>query len=505
MTTDVILPALGMAQDSGTIVRWLKAEGAQVTKGEPVAEIETDKATVEIEAPASGVLAAITAAAGATVPTGQVIARIEALDEMASASLDDGTREGRHYISDLKQASRNVVAPLAGAITGPSPAGAPASPLASRIAAEHQLDLSLVQASGRRIQKADVMTYLQGQGNQVAQAQPGQPAQQAAGDHHARLLPASPKARRLALASGANLAAIKGSGPGGAVLVADVLALQPATSTAPPVPPALPQAIPAVAAEEAASLVGGDGAAGVSGGTGHSSELAVAATWRVMAERTTQSWTGTPHFYLVREVNASRLVAWREQVRERQQRAGHGEHGEHGETNITYTDLLVKIVAAALRSHPRVNASWHDGKLSLFDDVHVGLAVAVDQGLVVPVIHHADRLTLREVAARRQEAVALAQAGKLRPADLQGGTFTISNLGMYGVDAFNAIINQPQAAILAVGRIAERVVPLHGQPSVQPVLILTLSCDHRAIDGARGAQFLSTVAELVEEPLGLLD
>ncbi|HEV2580609.1 MAG TPA: 2-oxo acid dehydrogenase subunit E2, partial [Ktedonobacteraceae bacterium] len=177
---------------------------------------------------------------------------------------------------------------------------------------------------------------------------------------------------------------------------------------------------------------------------------------------------------------------------------------EAGGAKITYTDLLVKVVAAALRSHPRANVSWQNGGIIQHNEVHVGLAVAIDQGLVAPVIHHADRLSLRAIAARRQEMVALAQAGKLRPADLQGGTFTISNLGMYGVDAFNAIINQPQAAILAVGRIAERVVALHGQPSVQPVMVLTLSCDHRAIDGARGAQFLSTLAELVEEPLGLL-
>ena len=137
--------------------------------------------------------------------------------------------------------------------------------------------------------------------------------------------------------------------------------------------------------------------------------------------------------------------------------------------------------------------------------MHVGLAVAVEEGLVVPVIHEADKLSLGEIARQRMELVAKAQAGKLRPQDISGGTFTISNLGMYNVDAFNAIINQPQAAILAAGRIAERVVPVNGQPAVQPMMVLTLSCDHRAVDGARGAQFLDTVATLIEEPLGLLD
>ncbi len=223
-----------------------------------------------------------------------------------------------------------------------------------------------------------------------------------------------------------------------------------------------------------------------------SNELTLSNTWRIMAERTTESWTNIPHFYLVREVNASRLVSWREQVLKR------------GLEKVTYTDLLVKIVAGALRMHPRVNAAWDKGKIVLKQEVHVGLAVAVEEGLVVPVIHRADMLGLGEIARQRMELVAKAQTGKLRPVDINDGTFTISNLGMYNVDAFNAIINAPQAAILAVGRIAERVVPIHGQPGIQPMIVLTLSCDHRVIDGARGAQFLDTVASYIEEPLGLL-
>src|SRR5438067_10139465 len=154
--------------------------------------------------------------------------------------------------------------------------------------------------------------------------------------------------------------------------------------------------------------------------------------------------------------------------------------------------------------HSRLNASWNESTLILNEEVHIGMAVAVEEGLVVPVIHQADKLSLSEIARRREELVAKAQTGKLRPQDISGGTFTISNLGMYGVDAFNAIINPPQVAILAVGRIAERVVPVSGQPAVQPMMVLMLSCDHRAVDGARGAQFLDTVETLVEEPLGLL-
>ena len=164
----------------------------------------------------------------------------------------------------------------------------------------------------------------------------------------------------------------------------------------------------------------------------------------------------------------------------------------------------MKLVAAAIAQHPAVNGSWKDGAIVRNAEIKIGLAVAIDDGLVVPVIQRADTLGLAEIAARREDLVSRAQAGKLRPADIQGGGFTISNLGMFGVDAFNAIVNPPQAAILAVGRIADRVVALNRQPAVQPTMVLTLSCDHRALDGARGAQFLGALAELIEEPLALL-
>ena len=446
MATDVILPALGMSQDTGKIVRWLKSEGEQVVKGEPLVEIETDKATVEIEAPANGVLARVSAAAGEDIPVGQVIAAILAPEEVGNKT------------------------------------GAGASPLASRIAAEHKVDLNQVQSSGRRIQKADVLTYLQNREN--ADANVGTrfiasvtPASVPTASATARLTRASPKARRLAFEQGKDLAAIKGTGPQGAVLAADVLATA-AQATARP-------------AELAGVVAAAEMPVAMANGAGEN-DLAVSNIWRIMAERTTQGWTSVPHFYLVREVNVSRLISWREQVLKR------------SAEKITYTDLLVKIVAAALRMHPRVNASWHEGRIILKQAVNVGLAVAVEEGLVVPVIQQTDTLGLGEIARRRVELVAKAQAGKLRPQDISDGTFTISNLGMYNVDAFNAIINQPQAAILAVGRIAERVVPVNGQPAVQPMMVLTLSCDHRAVDGARGAQFLDTVATLVEEPLGLL-
>jgi pyruvate dehydrogenase E2 component (dihydrolipoamide acetyltransferase) len=461
MATDVILPALGMSQDSGKIVRWLKGEGEQVARGEPLVEIETDKATVEIEAPATGSLARIAAAAGAEVPVGQVIATILAQGEAATSVPQTAqVDKGRLAIEESAQPGGEA-APALSRLDGRGPQTisarqtvVPASLLASRIAADRGIDLSQVKASGQRVQKADVLAYLQN-------------AAQAASEG-SRLLAASPKARRLARELGRDLAAIRGTGPQGAVLAADVLALS------------LPEQ--AVPARESGPSSGGVQDAGVS------------TIWRIMAERTMQSWTTAPHFYLTREVDASRLIAWRTHLVTNQ-----------GVTDVTYTDLLVKILATALRLHPHLNATWSEGRLSLLGEINIGLAVAVEEGLVVPVIHRADTLVPSELARRRKELVARARAGKLRPQDISGGTFTISNLGMYGVDAFNAIINEPQAAILAVGRIAERVVALKGQPTVLPTLVLTLSCDHRAVDGARGAQFLTTVAGLIEEPLNLLE
>lgn len=367
MATNIIMPALGMAQETGKVLRWLKAEGEAVKQGEPLLEIETDKANVELEAPASGVLAAVAAAAGDTVPVGQVIGLILAAGE----------------------APGHAAAPKA--VRPPD--------------------------SGR--------------------------------------IAASPKARRLARERGVDLATVAGSiptgsGPGGAILAADLQAAQS---------PAAP----------------------------------MSATWRLMAERTAQSWTTVPHFFLFREVDAGRLVAWR------------AHHEQRASVEVTYSDLLVKLTAAALQKHPRVNARWENGAVIFNSAINIGLAVAIDDGLVVTVIHGADGLSVDDIAARRADLVTRARAGKLRPDDLRGGTFTISNLGMHAVDGFVAIVNTPQAAILAVGRIVQRVVPVGGAPAIRPILALSLSCDHRIVDGARGAQFLETLATLIEDPLGVLE
>jgi pyruvate dehydrogenase E2 component (dihydrolipoamide acetyltransferase) len=367
MPAEVIMPALGMAQETGKILRWLRGEGDVLVKGEPLLEVETDKVTVEIEAPAAGMLTRVSAAEGAEVPVGTVIAFLVAEGESIE------------------------------------PAPRPAAAREPRVAQ-------------RRL--------------------------------------ASPKARRLARSSGIALEALVGTGPSGAVVAADVEAAR---------------------ASAAADSV------------------QVGNVWRVMADRVTRSWQEVPHFVLGRDVDASRLASWRASARRK----------ARSET-ITHTDLLVKLCAEALRRHPRVNAIWNAGSITLAGAINVGVAVATDDGLLVPVVHDADKLALAAISARRREVVERARTGRLQPDDLQGGTFTISNLGMYGVDYFQAIVNAPQAAILAVGRIREQPAAVNGELVIRPTLTLAVSFDHRVVDGARGAQFLETLADLIEEPAGLV-
>jgi len=389
VAADVIMPALGMAQDTGLVLRWLRSEGDQVSAGETLVEVETDKATVELESPIDGTLASVQAAEGDQVPVGQVIAVVLA--------------EGEQAASPSPARSEPEAAPA------PAPVAEVRAPVAA-------------VGIARRTRLA------------------------------------SPKARRIASDLAIAIDQIEGSGPGGAVVAADVERLHPSPRPAD------------VLAPPARSGV-----------------------WRIMAEHTTRSWQEIPHFFLHRQLDASALERWRAVAAE-----------APGAGRVSHTDLLVRIAAEALRRHPNVNATWRDGEACPEPRINVGIAVATEQALVVPVLHDAGEMPLADVTARRQELVAAAREGRLRPADIEGGTFTISNLGMYGVDSFEAIVNSPQAAILAVGRIADRVVAVHGAAVVRPTVQITVSFDHRMVDGARGAEFLRSLSQLIEEPIGLL-
>jgi pyruvate dehydrogenase E2 component (dihydrolipoamide acetyltransferase) len=373
------MPALGMAQDTGKLVRWLKREGDQVAKGEPLMEVETDKATVEVESPGTGTLSAITAAEGDDVAVGHPIALILAPGESPPPRPRGGGPQARW-----------------GELSEDSP--------------PHRVGRSARSAGWGETSSA------------LPVAATGRP-------------PASPKARRLAEERGVDISLLAGTGPDGAVVEEDVL-----------------QASGTAAASAEPTL------------------------WRAMAENVTRSWRDAPHFFVMREVDASNLVAER----------------ARGPVEATYTDLIVHAVAAALTRHPRMNGSA--------SDINIGLAVAVPDGLLVPVIHGADRLTINELVARRKELLDRIRLGKLRAADLSGGTFTLSNLGMYGVDAFTAILTDGQAGILAVGRITNRVVAVQGAPAVRPTMVMSLSCDHRRVDGARAAEFIQSLVALLEVP-----
>ena len=388
MATEVIMPALSPAQKTGILIEWFKEEGDLIEKGEPLMEVETDKANVEVEATTTGILANITVNLGDEIPVGKVIALILADGESVPES-------NKEYSSTELKVSEEDTAQLQTTISNP-------------------LDPSA--------------------------------------DLPSKKIVASPKVRQYAKKEGIDLSFIKGSGPNGVILMEDVLVNQSSTET-----------------EE--------------------NDIPTSKGWRLMADRLTESWSSAPHFNLVRHLDVSNLVTYKKQVQEK------------NSNRLTYTDLLIKLVSITLKEHPRINASWIDNKIVKNSEINVGLAVDFDGGLIVPVIHKTDELSLGEITNRRKDLIARTQAGKLRSGDLDRGTFTISNLGMFDVDSFNAIINPPQAAILAVGRIVDKVVPVDGLPEVRPILTLNLSFDHRVVDGVRGAEFLKTLSNLIENPL----
>ena len=399
MAFSVVMPALEMAQETGKLLAWRKKEGDRVAKGEPLLEIETDKAVVEVEAPADGVLAGIKASEGADIPVGQTIAWIVAPGEQPPAESETS-----------------------------APAARAASPRQAEVSRPASISARAPSSASAKI---------------------------------------SPKARRLAKELGVDIASVNGSGPGGEILASDVQA-----ATAQALTSAEPPSADAGALEIPTSF------------------------GRIMAERTTQSWTTVPHFFVTREIDASALNQHRENLADELERAG--------KVRISHTDLLVALVSRVLLKHPRLNASWNVEGIRLHPHVHMGIAIAVNDGVVAAVIRNAHTRSLADIAVQKHDLAERARAGKLRPGDIADATFTISNLGMYKVDQFSAIITPPQAAVLAVGGIADKVVAIEGKPAVRPMMALTVSCDHRVADGARAAMFLNDLAEAAQDPAKVL-
>jgi pyruvate dehydrogenase E2 component (dihydrolipoamide acetyltransferase) len=390
LATEVIMPALGMAQEKGTLVNWLKAEGDTVTKGEPLMEVETDKAAVEIEAPASGVLANVTALAGDEIPVGQRIAVIllpgEALPKKSQAEAAPSLTK-----SQPKEAAKG--------------GGVKTAPTLGRIAA-------------------------------------------------------SPAARRIAKERGVDLASLKGTGAEGSVIAEDVLGAGGAQTPVPTGPPKLKETIQLTAMR------------------------------RIVSERMSKSKQTAAHFYVAVDVDMTEVNRRRTEWKEK------------GEKLIpSINDFILYAAARALRDFPTLNAAFTDQGIQIFSDINIGMAVALEEGLVVPVIRQADRLSLQEMTKQSRELAEKAQKKKLFPLDYEGGTFTVSNLGMLGVDSFVAIINPPQCAILAVGQVTPRVVARDQSIAIRPMMTMTLSADHRIIDGAIAARFLRLAKEQLENPV----
>jgi pyruvate dehydrogenase E2 component (dihydrolipoyllysine-residue acetyltransferase) len=393
MPTNVIMPALGVAQQTGTLLKWLKTEGQSVTKGEPLMEIETDKATVEIEAPTSGMLTQVIAQAGDEVPVGQRIAMILEPGESLPAATKSATPKR---------------------VATPAKKSAPAANLTPT-------PVSTVPSGGRLL--------------------------------------ASPAAKRIAREHEIEIAALSGSGPDGSILAEDVLRAASGK---------VPQPTAATAGQKTVPLT---------------------PMRRIVGERMTQSKQSAPHFYLSMEIDMTAVSKLRT------------ERKEHGDEFVpSINDFILHACARALTAFPSVNSSYTEQGINQHADINIGMAVALDEGLVVPVIRQADRLSLAELTRQSRELAEKAQNKKLFPLDYEGGTFTVSNLGMLGVDNFIAIINPPQCAILAIGRVAPRVVVDEGMFAIKSVMTATLSADHRVVDGATGARFLREVKELLERP-----
>jgi len=403
MASEVKLPRLGQGMESGAIVKWLKAEGDAVEKGEPLYELDTEKVTQEVEAEASGVLLKIVVPEG-EVAVGTTIAVIgEAGEQVADV--------------EPEPVSEPVAERTRPAEPEPAPVAAVTSPPERR--------------EGERIK-------------------------------------ASPLARRLAREQGIDLATLAGTGPDGRIVAEDVeRAAAGAPSAVPPAAPAEPA--PVAEVEEGVE------------------RIPLTSVRRTIARRLTEAWE-IPVYQLVLSADMEAVNQLVERRRELDP-----------EERVTVTDVLVKVCAAALMRHRAVNVQFTEEELLVFPYANIGIAVATERGLIVPVVHGAEHLSLAEVATARADVVGRAREGGLRYEDLEGGTFTISNLGMFGLDQFTAVLNPPQAAILAVGASSERPVVREGQIVARPAMTMTLTCDHRAVDGAPAAEFLETVKAMLED------
>ena len=415
MVTKVHMEALSPTMEEGQLVQWLKSEGDDISSGDILAEIETDKATMELVARGEGILRKIFLDAGGVSVVGAVIAVIAAADEDISDI--EGSSDGNGTQQALPEESSTGTEPVA-----------PEEPEAATTPA--------------------ITADTQGTGS----------------------VKASPLARRLATEMGVDLLTIKGSGPGGRVVKRDLEGAKTAVSKAAATTTWTPE-------------------------ENEYEDLPTSQMRKSIAKRLVTSIGPVPTFYLTVEVDMNRVIGARESMNNMLEEDGY---------RISVNDIVLKAVAAALRQHPNCNAQWHDSFVRRFNAVHLGVAVAIDEGLITPVIRNAHAKGIMQIAAEVRELAGRARTKKLMPDEYTGSTFSVSNLGMFGIQEFTAIINPPEAGILAVGGIEETPLVVNGEVKVCPRMRITMSCDHRGIDGAQGARFLATLKSMLEEPTAIL-
>lgn len=433
MATQVVMPKLSPTMEEGQLARWLKKEGDKVSMGEPLAEIDTDKATMEMQALSNGVLRKILVQEGESAPLGQPIAIIGEPDEDISQL--------------LKGAEPAQPAPEAAA----EPAKLP--------------DSDTVPAEKEAAAKPE----LSGDGKKDGKPVAG-----------GRML-VSPIAARMAAEAGVNLSSLQGSGPGGRIVKRDIEAAmsekKPASSAAAP----KLRPMPSVKAEK-----------GVAYGPSGYRDEPLSEMRRTIARRLVTSIGPVPHFFLTIEIEMDRAADMRQQV-----------NSLYPDVKLSLNDIIIKVAAAALIQHPQVNASFQDKTVRYYEHADIGVAVATENGLITPVVRSADLKSLLDIAAEVRELAGRARERKLKPEEYLGATFSISNLGMFGIDEFTAVINPPEAAILAVGAMSPKPVAKDGEIEIHQMMRVTMSCDHRVVDGAVGAQFLQTFKQILENPLYL--
>ncbi|MER3426531.1 MAG: pyruvate dehydrogenase complex dihydrolipoamide acetyltransferase [Pyrinomonas sp.] len=427
MATKIVMPKLSPTMEEGQLARWLKKEGDSISAGETIAEVDTDKATMEVTANVSGILRKILVHEGESVPLGHAIAIVGEADEDISALLAEVEGKPNGGAQPAKQTESTVESP----------------PTAAR-------------------SETHVQETARSNGEQTGE----------------RIF-VSPIAARMAAEAGINLRALKGSGPGGRIIKRDIEAAIQASRQAEPVLP-VEAPLPTLerpTAREAATY----------------EDVPITEMRRTIARRLASSLGPVPHFFLTTEIEMDRAMELRRSLNELDP-----------ELKISVNDIIVKVAAVALMQHPQVNASFQDKAIRYYKQADIGVAVALDDGLITPVVRAANLKSIGAISREIRELAERARARKLRPEEYTGATFSVSNLGMFGIDEFTAIINPPEAAILAVGAVTAKPVVRDGEIAIRQLMRVTMSCDHRLIDGATGARFLQTFKKILENPLMLL-